>query len=149
MPQPTTSTPRRLSWGSPVAHRTRRHPSFRHAARIGLCKICYKRFSTMKALWDHVHAAHIVSNKRTEFLSTFPLEFELTQKLAQTDLRYLINPNDSRLFSSQSNESPKHESLTLAQNNDSILDESLDLAERGLLQTADEFMKLSPDRWAR
>ncbi|GFY72234.1 hypothetical protein TNIN_95401 [Trichonephila inaurata madagascariensis] len=81
-----TSTLRRHSRGSPIAHRLRwRHISNEQAIRLSICKLCYKRFSGQRELWDHLYADHAPSARRIEQVLSFPPEFDIEQFRQQLD----------------------------------------------------------------
>ncbi|GFR09250.1 hypothetical protein TNCT_416921 [Trichonephila clavata] len=77
----STSTPRRHSRGSPVAHRTRRQISFARAVQIGLCKICHRMFPDTETLWAHINESHSPSSKQRFALAAFPIEFHINMDL--------------------------------------------------------------------
>ncbi|GFR11412.1 hypothetical protein TNCT_458981 [Trichonephila clavata] len=77
----STSTPRRHSRGSPVAHRTRRQISFARAVQIGLCKICHRMFPDTETLWAHINESHSPSSKQRFARAAFPIEFHINMDL--------------------------------------------------------------------
>ncbi|GFQ73020.1 retrovirus-related Pol polyprotein from type-1 retrotransposable element R2 [Trichonephila clavata] len=78
-----SSTPRRHSRGSPVAHRTRRQISFARAVQIGLCKICHRVLPGTQSLWDHLNTSHSPSPRQQYCLDAFPKEFHIKDLLSK------------------------------------------------------------------
>ncbi|GFS36621.1 hypothetical protein TNIN_215421 [Trichonephila inaurata madagascariensis] len=101
--QTPSSTPRSHSRGSPIASRTRHQPSFELALKIGLCKICNKRFPSLLSLWEHLLSVHTPSTKRDAAFSAFPVDFQMLQIREQAEqFRTSLLPANIHLLESQS-----------------------------------------------
>ncbi|GFQ63845.1 hypothetical protein TNCT_483031 [Trichonephila clavata] len=124
-----TSTPRRHSRGSPIAHRIRRKVSFERAVQLGLCKICFRACSSPQALWDHLHEAHSSSPRHNRCLNGFPVTFGM--KSLDWNVLDIFPIKAVKLFTNETYGSPRHCSAPVEASS-SVQDNNLDLSEKGL-----------------
>ncbi|GFU64498.1 hypothetical protein TNCV_2526131 [Trichonephila clavipes] len=73
--QTPSSTPRRHSCGSPIAHRLRSRIATEQAVQQSICKVCHKQFFNQNELWYHLLKKHEHSPRGIEQMNAFPLPF--------------------------------------------------------------------------
>ncbi|GFY47654.1 hypothetical protein TNIN_104711 [Trichonephila inaurata madagascariensis] len=112
-----SSTPRRHSRGFPIAHRTRRQPSFELAVKLFLCKICNKRFCSQKELWNHLHQSHSPSPKKGDAILAFPIEFQIAQMATPDEFSSFFMPKTPQPSCSQPTGVPSSTSPGVLKNN--------------------------------
>ncbi|GFR06622.1 hypothetical protein TNCT_471111 [Trichonephila clavata] len=125
----STSTPRRHSRGSPVAHRTRGQISFARAVQIGLCKICHRMLPDTKTLWAHINESHSPSSKQRLALAAFPIEFHINMDLQNSNVWEIFG--FQRPSASGKGGPPSHCAETVASGS-SEQDQLADSLEKGL-----------------
>ncbi|GFR00695.1 retrovirus-related Pol polyprotein from type-2 retrotransposable element R2DM [Trichonephila clavata] len=123
-----SSTPRRRSRGSPVAHRTRRQISFVRAVQIGLCKICHRVLPDTKSLWDHLKNSHSPSAKQKFCLESFLSEYHINYDLINSNAWEIFFGTSSAPLFTQGG-TPSHGLDPVS----SLQDPLGDAAEKGLL----------------